>query len=84
MMMLLNSLKHPKSGYEHGAVRLAREEIDRINQFPTPSDYLSYERDKLPDPKNPSHGNIIFKKGLSQRFNENISRFPGSKIHFAY
>lgn len=56
---------HIKSGFDYGAVRLARNEIDRINEFPEKLNYLFYERDDPPSTSNPYHGSIVFKKGLS-------------------
>ena len=61
------TLNHKINGqyqFAHGAVRLARREIDRINRHPASTNSLTYERAPLPD--NAYHGNIVFRKDLSK------------------
>jgi len=57
--------------YQHGAVRLLREQIDQINNEPITETYLSYDRDKLK--KNPYHGNIVFRSNLSPKFRRTLA-----------
>ncbi len=48
--------------FPYGAVRLARAEIDHINELPSTENTIFYERS--PNDKNKYHGNIVFKNGL--------------------
>jgi hypothetical protein len=50
--------------FPHGAVRLPKDEIDRINANPATQNSLAYER--RPVDGNSYHGNILFLPGLSQ------------------
>ena len=67
--------------YPNGAVRLARKELDQINEFPSVQGGLFYER--KPKIDNPYHGNILFDKAISkakQKMIAGILALASSKV----
>ena len=57
--------------FKEGAVKFPRAEIHRIANFESYKGLLSYERQ--PEKKNPYHGNILLKSGVSKKKMKNIA-----------
>lgn len=58
-LVLSQRKEHGDYQFKAGAVRIPREEIDRLNQRPTIAGLLNYERSPLEN--NPYHGNLLLR-----------------------
>jgi hypothetical protein len=57
--------------FRAGAVRIPREELDRLANRPTVRSILSYERSPLPS--NPYHGNLLMQSTVEKRTMKTIA-----------
>lgn len=57
--------------FRAGAVRIPREELDRLTRQPTVAGLLAYERSALAN--NPYHGNLLIRSTVSPRTRKTIA-----------